>query len=163
MTSLRDLRFSPPPNSKSRLCLRIKPCAICIPDTDRGMLVLLTHHAKQQNICCIASSLKFLWYGSMEWNMEENFSMVWNMEENFSMKWKIFGMEWKWNERKLPVWNMEKSSSIPYHALATTTITSSKTFATSSLRFKQFFIWNQKPNSHLQLEPSIPHFFKVWQ
>ena len=47
--------------------------------------------AKQQNIRCIASSLKFLWYGSMEWNMEENFSMEWNME------WKIFGMEWKWN------------------------------------------------------------------
>ena len=34
---------------------------------------------------CIASSLKFLWYGSMEWNMEKN----------FSMEWKIFGMEWK--------------------------------------------------------------------
>ena len=52
-------------------------------------------------IRCIASSLKFLWYGSMEWNME----------------WKIFGMEWKWNGRKLSVWNMEKSSSIPHHAL----------------------------------------------
>ena len=77
--------------------------------------------SKQQNIRCIASSLKFLWYESMEWNMEENFSMEWNMEENFSMEWsmewKIFGMEWKWNGRKLPVWNMEKSSSIPYHAL----------------------------------------------
>ena len=43
--------------------------------------------AKQQNIRCIASRLKFLWYGSMEWNMEEHFSMEWNME------WKIFGME----------------------------------------------------------------------
>ena len=31
--------------------------------------------ATQQNIRCIASSLKFLWYESMEWNMEENFSM----------------------------------------------------------------------------------------
>ena len=31
MTSLHDLRFNPPPNSKSRLCLRIKSCAIpCI-------------------------------------------------------------------------------------------------------------------------------------
>ena len=67
--------------------------------------------ANQQNIRCIASSLKFLWYGSMEWNMEENFSMERNME------WKIFSMEWKWNGRKLRVWNMEKSSSIPYHAL----------------------------------------------
>ena len=67
--------------------------------------------AKQQNIRCIASSLKFLWYGSMEWNMEENIRMEWNME------WKIFGMEWKWNGRKLPVWNMEKSSSIPFHTM----------------------------------------------
>ena len=48
--------------------------------------------AKQQNVRCIASSLKFLWYGSMEWNMEENLV---------------------WNGRKLSVWNMEKSSSIP--------------------------------------------------
>ena len=29
MTSLHDLRFSPPPNSKSRLRLCIKPCALC--------------------------------------------------------------------------------------------------------------------------------------
>ena len=43
MTSLHDLRFSPPPNSKSRLCLCIKPCAICIPDTGRCILVLLAH------------------------------------------------------------------------------------------------------------------------
>ena len=52
--------------------------------------------AKMQSnkiIRCIASSLKFLWYGSME--------------ENFSTEWKIFGMEWNGNGRKLPVWNME--------------------------------------------------------
>ena len=73
--------------------------------------------AKQQNIRCIASSLKFLWHGSMEWNMEENLSKEWNMEENFSMEWKIFGMKWKGNGRKLPVWNMEKSSSIPFHTM----------------------------------------------
>ena len=42
--------------------------------------------AKQKNIRCIASSLKFLWYGSVKWNMEENFSMEWNMEENFCME-----------------------------------------------------------------------------
>ena len=72
--------------------------------------------AKQQNIRCIASSIKFLWYGIMEWNMEENFSVEWNME------WKIFSEEWKWNGRKLPVWNIEKSSSIPYHALSTTQV-----------------------------------------
>ena len=93
MRSLHDLRFSPPPNLKSRLRLCIEPCAICIPDIGRCILVLfrlftsgcLQHckGAKQQNIRCIASSLKFLWYGSMEWNMEENFSMEWNMEEKF--------------------------------------------------------------------------------
>ena len=64
-----------------------------------------------QNILCIASILKILWYGSMEWNMEENFSMEWSVE------WKIFSMEWKWSGRKLPVWNMEKSSSIPIHTM----------------------------------------------
>ena len=57
---------------------------------------------------------------SMEWNMEENFSMEWNME------WKIFGMEWKWNGRKLPVWNMEKSSSIPFHTMPWSDLTSSR-------------------------------------
>ena len=36
--------------------------------------------AKVQNISCIASSLKVLWYGSMEWNMEENFSVEWNVQ-----------------------------------------------------------------------------------
>ena len=73
MTSLHDLRFSPPPNSKSRLRLYIRSCAICIPDTVRCILVLLAQFTsgclqhckgvKQQNIRCIASSLKFLWYG----------------------------------------------------------------------------------------------------
>ena len=119
MTSLHDLRFSPPPKSKSRLRLYIKPCAIYIPDTVRCILALLAQftsgclqHCKvvnQQNIRCIASSLKFLWYGSMEWKMEENFSIEWNME------WKIFGMEWK------KIASMEYGKivfhSIPYHAL----------------------------------------------
>ena len=58
-------------------------------------------------LCCIASNLKFLWYVSMEWKLEEN----------FTMEWKIFGMEWKWNGRKFPVWKMEKSSSIPFHTM----------------------------------------------
>ena len=57
----------------------------------------------------VASGLNLLWYGSMEWNVEDNFSMEWNME------WKIFSMEWI--GRKFVEWNMEKSSSIPYHAL----------------------------------------------
>ena len=62
----------------------------------------------------VISGLNSSWYGSMECNMEENFSMEWNME------WKIFSMEWKWNGRKLPVCNMEKSFSIPFHALPKT-------------------------------------------
>ena len=37
--------------------------------------------------CTTAPRLKFLWNGSMEWNMEEN----------FSMEWKIFSMKCKWN------------------------------------------------------------------
>ena len=90
------------------------------PDLQLWVAYNIAKGAKQQNILCIDSSLKFLWYGSMEWNMEENFSMEWNMEENFSMKWKIFGMEWKRNGRKLPVRNMEKSSFIPFHTMPCT-------------------------------------------
>ena len=45
--------------------------------------------AKVRNICCIASNLQIFWYGSTEWNIEENFSMESNM------KWTIFSMEWK--------------------------------------------------------------------
>ena len=55
-------------------------------------------------IRCIASSLKFLWYGSMEWNMEKN----------FSMEWKIFGMEWK---KITSIMEYGKSSSIPFHTM----------------------------------------------
>ena len=75
--------------------------------------------AKQQNIRCIASILKFLWYGSMEWNMEENFSMEWNMEENFSMEWKILGMEMEIEWKKIASMEYEKIvfHAIPYRAL----------------------------------------------
>ena len=72
--------------------------------------------AKQQNIRCIASSLKFVWYGNMESKIEEK----------FTIEWKIFNMEWKWNRRKLPVWNMEKSSSIPCHTMHCRQHTSNK-------------------------------------
>ena len=95
-------------------------CSYCWPTFTSGCLQHCKD-AKQPNIRCIASSLKFLWCRSMECNMEEKFSMEWNMEENFSMEWnmewKIFGMEWKWNGRKLPVWNMEKLSFIPFHTM----------------------------------------------
>ena len=54
---------------------------MCIPDTGCCILVLLCapslvvayNIAKVQNMRCIASSQIFFWYGSMEWNMEENF------------------------------------------------------------------------------------------
>ena len=79
-----NLQFGPP-NPKSLLRLCIKPCAMWIPDTYCYIFVLLHaplrvvayNIAKVQNICCIASSLKIFWYGSIEWNMEENFSMEW--------------------------------------------------------------------------------------
>ena len=63
--------------------------------------------AKVQCKLRIASGLNLPWYGSMEWNLEEN----------FSTEWKIFSMKWKWNGRKLPVRNIEKSSSIPFHTM----------------------------------------------
>ena len=90
---------------------------MCIPDIGCCIFVLLHaslrvvayNIANMQNIRCIASILKILWHGSMEWNMEENFSMEWNME------WKIFSMEWK------KIASMEYGKiifhSIPYHAL----------------------------------------------
>ena len=43
--------------------------------------------AKVQYILRIASGLNLLLYGSMEWNLEKNFSVEWNM------KWKVFSME----------------------------------------------------------------------
>ena len=67
--------------------------------------------AKVQYKLRVAGSLNLPWYGSMEKNMEENFSMERNME------WKIFSMEWQWNGRKLRVWNMKKSSSISFHTM----------------------------------------------
>ena len=105
MTSLHDLRFSPPHNSKSRPRLW-KMCNMhtryrslhrsIVGAPSRVGCLQHCKGAKQQNIRCIASSLKFVWYESLEWSMEE--SLV-------------------WNGRKLSVWNMEKLSSISYHAL----------------------------------------------
>ena len=91
-----------------------KPCAHQIPVVASLIIyassrVRCLNIAKVQIRLCIAFDLKVLWYGSMEWNMEEN----------FGMEWKIFNMERKWNGRKLAVWSTEKSSSIPYHALVT--------------------------------------------
>ena len=77
--------------------------------------LLLTKIVQVQNIPWIASSLKVLWYGSIEWNIEENFIVEWNME------WKIFGMEWK----KIASTEHGKIifHSISYHALLMRTTT----------------------------------------
>ena len=82
-------------------------CCLPLQATCKGTLNV----AKIQYKLRVASGLVLPWYGSMKWNMEENFSMEWNME------WKIFSMEWKWNGRKLPVWITEKSTSIPFHTM----------------------------------------------
>ena len=70
---------------------------MCIPDASFCIFALFGapsrvvayNIAKVQNIRCIASTLKVVRYGSIEWDKEESFSMEWNME------WKIFDMEWK--------------------------------------------------------------------
>ena len=53
-------------------------CILCAP-----LLVVAYNTAKVQNIRCIASSQRsfLVGYGSMEWNMEENFSMEYGMED----------------------------------------------------------------------------------
>ena len=84
---------------------------------ERLLTTLQRRNATKYMLHCFQSKISLVGYGSMERNMEENFSMEWKMEENFSMEWKILGMEWKWNERKLPIWNMEKSSSIPFYTM----------------------------------------------
>ena len=44
--------------------------------------IVRSNITKVQMKRCVATSLKVFWYGSIEWNMEEN----------LSMEWKIFGM-----------------------------------------------------------------------
>ena len=102
MTSLHGLRFSPPPNSKFRLRLCIKPCAICIPDTGRCILVLLAHlhkrllttllrcKATKYTLHCFQAKISLVWNGIWKkilvWNGIWNGRfLVWNgngMEEN---------------------------------------------------------------------------------
>ena len=79
MTSLHELRFSPPPNSKSRLRQCIKLCAICIPDTGRCILVLLAHlherllttlqrcKATKYSLRCFQSKISLVWKYGMEY------------------------------------------------------------------------------------------------
>ena len=131
MASLHDLRFSLPPNSKSRLCYALNhaqyayqiPVAAskCCWRTFTSGCLRHCKGAKQKNIRCIASSLKFLWYGSMEWNMKENFSMEWNIEENFRMEYGMedfwYGMEMEWKKIASMEYGKIVFHSIPYHAL----------------------------------------------
>ena len=99
MTSLHDLRFSPLPIQSPGYAYALNHVqyAYQIPvvaslycwRTFTSGCLQRCKDAKQQNILCIASSLKFLWCRSTECNKEENFSMEWNMEENFSMEWNM--------------------------------------------------------------------------
>ena len=99
MTSLYVICGLALPRSRSWLRLCIKPFANCIPDTGRCIFVLLRaltrvvayYIVKVQNIPRIASGLKVLWYGSMEWN-----------GKNFSMEWKIFVWNGNGMEEKMP-------------------------------------------------------------
>ena len=88
---------------------------VCIQDT-RGCIFVLLHAplravayniAKVQNIRCIASSPKILWYGSMEWNMEENFRMEWNGR---FLVWNGNGME---ENCQYGIWK----NHIPFHSM----------------------------------------------
>ena len=79
MTSLHDLRFSPPPNSKSRLRLCIKPCPIRIPNAGRCILVLLAHlrerllttlqrcKATKYSLYCFQSKISLVWKYGLEY------------------------------------------------------------------------------------------------
>ena len=73
---------------------------LCISDTGRCIFVTLSalprlvayNIAKVQIMRRVASGLKVLWYGSMEWNVEEYFSMEWNTEWNI-LVWIGNGLE----------------------------------------------------------------------
>ena len=71
--------------------------------------------AKQQNIRCIASSPTFLWYGSIEWNMEENllWNGIWKKILVWNGKWN--GRFLVWSGRKLLVWKME--NRLPFYSI----------------------------------------------
>ena len=57
------------------------------------------------------------------WNGIWKKILAWNGIRKKILVWNGRFLVWKWNGRKLPIWNMEKSSSIPYHAMMTSTCT----------------------------------------
>ena len=74
----------------------------CLPSratTYKGTLKV----AKMQYKLRVASGINIPWYGSIEWNMEENFDMEWNME---------------WKKIARMKYGKIVFHSIPYHALA---------------------------------------------
>ena len=101
--SLHDLRFSPNPNSKSRLCLSIKPSAICIPHTGRGILALLAHlHEWLLTTLQRCKATKYTLHCS---------------QSKISLVWK-YGMEMEWKKIASMEYGKIVFHSIPYHALA---------------------------------------------
>ena len=124
MTSLHDLRFSPPPNSKSRLRLCIKPCAICIPDTSRCILVLLAHlhgerllttlqrcKAAKYTLNYFQSKISLVWKYGMEYGRKFWYGMEYGMEDFW------YGMEMEWKKIASMEYGKIAFHSIPYHAL----------------------------------------------
>ena len=103
MTSLHDLRFSPPPNSKSRLRLCIKPCALYIPDTGRGIIVLLAHlhewllttfqrcKVTKYALHCFQSKISLV----LKYGMENGRKFLYGMEYGMEDFWYGMEMEWK--------------------------------------------------------------------
>ena len=63
--------------------------------------------AKVQMMRWIASSLNEPWYGSMEWNMEENFGMEW--------KGRFF--VWNGYGREENCWNGNWKNHLPFHSI----------------------------------------------
>ena len=85
MTSLHVICGLAPPQSKI-LAMPMQQCAMCIPDTGGCIFVLIRassrvvayNFAKIQDIRCIASSLKVLWYGNLEWKKNLVWNGIWN-------------------------------------------------------------------------------------
>ena len=80
----------------------------CLPlqaTTCEGMLKV----AKMKYKLHVASCLNLPWYGSMEWNMEENFGTEWNMER------KIFSMDGNGMEENFQygIWK----NLLPFHTM----------------------------------------------
>ena len=135
MTSLHDLRFRPLPNSKSRLRLCIIPCAICIPDTGRGTLVLLAHlhewlahlHTLQRRkatkypLHCFQSKISLVWKYGMKYGRKFYYGMEYGRKFYYGMEYGMedfwYGMEMEWKKIASIEYGKIIFHSLPYHAL----------------------------------------------